>query len=59
MEIAVCLILIGAFLGALFAGGVITFRRQPERYTYKTAIDPETGEEYEYVIDNSQKQEMN
>lgn len=34
MEIAVGLILIGAFIGALFAGGVITFRRQPEQYTY-------------------------
>jgi hypothetical protein len=54
MEIAVGLILIGAGIGALFAGGVITLRRQPERYTYKTAIDPETGEEYDYVIDNQE-----
>lgn len=60
MEIAVCLILIGAFIGALFVWApVITLWRQPARYTYKTAIDPETGEEYEYVIDNSHKQKMN
>ena len=55
MEIAVGLILIGAGIGALFAGGVITLRRQPERYTYKTVIDPWTGEEYEYIIDKIHK----
>ena len=60
MEIAVGLIFIGAFIGALFVWApLFMLRRQPERYTYKTAIDPETGEEYEYVIDNSHKQEMN
>lgn len=59
MEIVVVLILIGISIGVLFAGGVITFRSQPERYAYKKEIDPDTGEEYEYIIDNSHKQEMN
>lgn len=52
MEIMAGLTLCVVALGALFASGIISFKRQPERYTYYEHTDPETGEIIEAVRDN-------
>lgn len=49
--------LIAALVVAAIGGFIcqkFTFRKQPERYTYRTMTDPETGEQFDYVQEHSE-----